>query len=94
MVTRKGSELFSLPVTVFALLMLLGFWFLLFALALGLFCGLRYSFQGPNLGKKSINDAMNRAAEVAENVKEELRTHANAAENDAEKQENGEDKAN
>ena len=46
----------------------------LFALAIGLFCGLRYSFRGPNLGKESINSAMDRAAEAAETVKNEIRS--------------------
>ena len=86
-VSRKGEEMFSLPVTVFAVLLIVTHWFALIALVVGLFCGLRYSFRGPNLGKQIINDAMGKAAEVAENVKEEIRS---AAQN-AEKQENSED---
>lgn len=89
-VSRSGKELFSLPVTVFVVLMILGFWFLVAALVIGLFCGLRYAFRGPNLGRDSINNAINRAADMAENVKEELRSDKSAAG----EQENGEDEAN
>ena len=59
----------------------------LFALAIGLFCGLRYSFRGPNLGKESINNAMNRAADAAESVKNEIRSAG------SEKQEKSEDES-
>ena len=71
-VTRGENELLSLPVTACALLLVFTFWFIAIVLVVGLFCGLRYSFRGPNLGKKAINDAINRAADVAESVKEDL----------------------
>ena len=71
-VTRDDREQFSLSVTAFALLLIFAFWFVAVVMVVGLFCGLRYSFRGPNLGKQVINDAMNRAADMAENVKEDL----------------------
>ena len=71
-ITRRGDELLSLPVTAFALILVFTFWFSLIALTVGLFCGLHYSFRGPNLGKQSINDAMERAADMAESVREDL----------------------
>ena len=86
-VWHKGKELFSLPVTVCVVLLMCSGGTVLFALAVGLFCGLRYSFRGPNLGKESINSAMNRAADAAETVKEEIRSAG------AEKQEKGEDES-
>ena len=73
-VARKGQELFALPVTVCVVLLMCSVGTVLFALAVGLFCGLRYSFRGPNLGKESINSAMDRAAEAAETVKKEIRS--------------------
>ena len=91
-VSRKDSELFSLPVTVFAVLLILSQWVGLIALVVGLFCGVRYSFRGPNLCKQAINDAMGKAADVAENVKDEIRSAAQNAEK--EKQENGDDGEN
>lgn len=82
MVSRHGEELFSLPVTVCAILLICSVWTVLIVMAASLFFGVRYSFRGPNLGKDSINHAMDRAADAAESVKEELR-----------KQENGSDEA-
>ena len=71
-ITRNDKELLALPVTAFAILLICLFWAAAVILIVGLFCGLRYSFRGPNLGKQTINDAMNRAADVAESVKEDL----------------------
>ena len=39
---------------------------------IGLFAGFRYSFIGEELGRESINQAMDKAAEAADRVKEEL----------------------
>lgn len=72
-VCRKGEEMFTLPVTVCAILLLCSLSTVLIIMAVGLFCGFRYSFIGPNLGKDGINNAMNKAAEMAENVKDEIR---------------------
>lgn len=93
-VSRKGEKLFSLPVTAFAILLICLFKYLAVAMIVGLFCGLRYSFQGPNLGKQSINNVMDHAASVAENVKEEFRTHVSATEEEEQAQKDGEDEAN
>ena len=79
-ITRREQELLSLPVTAFAVILLFTFWFSLFALAIGLFCGLHYSFRGPNLGKQAINDAMERAADMAETVREDLMREADESE--------------
>ena len=87
-VSRAGNELISLPVTVFVVLLIFCNWFALAALVIGLFCDLRYSFRGPNLGKDAINAAMDRASDVAENVKEEFRSSVQ----NEKKQEDGEDK--
>ena len=69
----KDKEPLALPVTVVAILLICFFWAVAAVLVVGLFCGMRYSFRGPNLGKDSINSAMDKAAEAAENVKEEIR---------------------
>ena len=79
-VTRRDKECISLPVTVVAILLICFFWAAAIALVVGLFCGLRYSFKGAELGRDSINGAMNKAAEAAENVKEEIRSSSQNAE--------------
>ena len=77
MVTRNDKELFSLPVTVFAILVLCSVWTILFAMLFSLFFGVRYAFRGPDLGKESINSVMSKAGDMAENVKEEFQKQEN-----------------
>lgn len=69
-ISHKEKQLISLPVTVLVLLFLLFRLWLLAALAVGLFCGLRYSMHGEQLGKPEVNDVMDKAANAAENVRE------------------------
>ena len=67
---RKREELISMPITVLVLL-LIGFWPLsLIALVVGLFVGGRYSFRGPDTTQR-MNDAMNRAADMAQGQDDE-----------------------
>jgi len=70
---RKGDEVaLEMPVLVLVLLMLFAFWVCLPLLVIGLFAGFRYSFSGAELGRESVNSAMNKAAEAVEKVKEEV----------------------
>ena len=70
---RRDDELvLELPVTVLVLLLILAFWVCIPLLVIGLFVGYRYSFSGDELGRESVNNAMDKAAEVAEKVKEEV----------------------
>ena len=71
---RKGDEvLLEMPVLVLALLLLFAFWVCVPLLVIGLFAGFHYSFSGAELGRESVNNAMDKAAEVAEKVKEEVK---------------------
>ena len=70
---RKDDELMlEVPVTVLVLLLVFAFWVCLPLLVVGLFFGFRYSFSGAELGTEGVNHAMDKAAEVAEKVKEEV----------------------
>ena len=70
---RKGDEpVLEMPVLVLVLLMLFAFWVCVPLLVIGLFAGYRYSFSGAELGRESVNNAMDKAAEMAEKVKEEV----------------------
>ena len=71
-VTRRDETIVELPVTVLVVLLLVAFWVCIPLLVIGLFTGFRYAFNGPELGKDSVNSAMNKAAEVAEKVKDEV----------------------
>ena len=70
---RKGDEvLLEVPVTVLVLLLIFAFWVCIPLLVIGLFAGCRYSFSGAELGRESVNNAMDKAAEAVERVKEEV----------------------
>ncbi|MBQ8108663.1 MAG: ubiquitin [Clostridia bacterium] len=71
---RKGDDVvLELPVLVLALLLIFAFWVCIPLLVIGLFADYRYAFSGEELGRESVNNAMNKAAEVAEKVKEEVK---------------------
>jgi len=72
-ISRKDKVMLSLPVLVLLVFLLLRMWPVLIVLIVGLFFGFRYAFRGPDLGKKPINDAMDKAAGVAENIKAEVK---------------------
>ena len=71
-VRKDDEQLLELPVTVLVLLLIFAFWVCVPLLVIGLFAGCRYTFSGEELGRESVNNAMNKAAEVAEKVKEEV----------------------
>ena len=71
---RKGDELtLELPVTVLVLLLIFAFWVCVPLLVIGLFGGYRYSFSGAELGRESINSAMDKAADAADKVMDDIR---------------------
>ncbi|MCL2564061.1 MAG: DUF4342 domain-containing protein [Oscillospiraceae bacterium] len=72
-VQRHGERKFSLPVTAFVLLLIFFHIVTLFLMVVSLFCGYHYKFTGPDLGKDSINDVMDKATKAAEAVKEEFK---------------------
>ena len=62
----------SFPVTVLAVLLIFAFWVTVPLIIIGLFFGLRYRFIGPDFSSNTINDAMNSAADAAENFKKSI----------------------
>jgi len=53
------------------LILVLAFWISLALVIVALFCGMRFSFEGP-MATEDLNDAMGRATDFAEGVKEEV----------------------
>lgn len=75
-ISRKGKVVLTVPALVLLLLLLPWLWFTLVLLITGLFFGFKYAFRGPDLGKKPINDAMDKASNVAENIKAEVKNRS------------------
>ncbi|MEG1239820.1 MAG: ubiquitin [Oscillospiraceae bacterium] len=65
---RHGTLMVSVPVLLVVVLLLF-FWVSLPAAILGLFCGCRYRFSGPDLGRESVNEVMDTVADKAEEFK-------------------------
>jgi len=78
-VSQNNEKKFSLPVTAFVLLLAFGFYVTIPAIIISLFFGFHYKFVGPDLGKDSINNAMNKATKAAEAVKENFKDDEEAA---------------
>ena len=69
----KGEESkASFPVTALAVLLIFAFWIVIPLLIIGLFFGLRYRFNGPDFIGSTVNDAMNSAADAAEDLKRSI----------------------
>ncbi len=63
-ISRKGSELVAMPITVMALLMVLVWPFSLIVLFAGLCLGSRYSFRGPDINA-TVSDFVSKAQDKA-----------------------------
>ena len=68
-VQRGEEQLLAMPVTALAILLLCAFWVCVPLLVIGLFAGCRYSFSGKELGRESINSALDKAADAADSMK-------------------------
>lgn len=72
-VEKNGEVKVSLPVTILVLLLLFAFWITLPLMIVGLFFGLRYRFVGPDLGKESVNSAMDSVAKATDDLKHSIK---------------------
>ena len=66
---KNGEPVFSCPVTIVVLFLMFFFWVTIPLFVISLFCGLRYSFRGSDLGRDSVNKVMDSASDVVDEVK-------------------------
>lgn len=71
---KDGHRKLGMPITAFLVLLLVGFWVIIPLMVVGLFFDFKYRFAGPDLGKEIINDAMGKANNVAESIKNEFKS--------------------
>ena len=69
---RDGSEVISIPVTAFVLLLIISAGTVLGLMFVSLFFGYGFRFEGKDLGKESINSVMEKAEETADSIKQGL----------------------
>ncbi len=72
-VTKDGEKVIGIPVTILAIFLCFAFWVVIPITIAGLFFGYRYEFNGPDLGKDSVNRAMNSVADAANNIKKDIK---------------------
>lgn len=72
---KTGSQMIRLPITVFVILLVVGFWPVVIVMLIGLFMGFRYSIQGKDIKDStvdSVNDFMDKAADKADDIREDI----------------------
>ena len=74
--SKRGNLILSLPVTVVVVLLVFLFWLTIILFVISLFCGVRYSFRGAELGRESVNRAMDDAAYAVDDIKKTFSNHA------------------
>ena len=73
-IERNNEHPVCIPVTIFVLFVLFIFWVTIPLLVIGLFFGFKYSFRGPDVDRKPVNDFMDKASETAENIKDDFKS--------------------
>lgn len=71
-VHKKGEKIITMPITIFVLLLIFTFWIVVPLMVVGLFFEFKYSFDGKVAEGIDLNGAMNKASEVAENLKKDF----------------------
>ena len=72
---RNNEKKIELPVTAFVVLLIFCFWVIIPLMIVALFFGCRFSFSGSELGKDSVNSAMGKATDIADNIKSEFKAN-------------------
>ncbi|NLD19924.1 MAG: DUF4342 domain-containing protein [Clostridiales bacterium] len=71
-VDRKNETIMEIPVVLLIVLLLAFFWAIIILVLVSLFFGFKYSFAGPDLGKDSVNNVMDKASNMAEDLKSDI----------------------
>lgn len=69
---RRDEMTASMPILILVILLAAFFWITLPLLILGLFFDFRYRFSGPDLGRRDLNDAMDKVSDTVDGVKSEF----------------------
>jgi len=67
--SRNGDKMFACPILIVILLAVFFPWITIPLFVISLFFGVRYRFSGKNLGKDSVNNVMDSASNVVDEVK-------------------------
>ena len=76
----SGETFLDIPLWLAILLLCSFFWAIIFILVIVFLMGYRFSFAGPHLGKKSVNDAVNRAETIGKDFVDRVKNSCAPAE--------------
>jgi len=66
--TRRGERILSLPILVFIILVCAFFWVVVPLMLIGLLCGIRYRFSGPDIDHGKLNDLKDKVVSKVDDV--------------------------
>lgn len=72
-VWRREELMTTMPVLILILLVVVAFWVSVPLLVLGLFCGCKYRFAGPDLDENQAGKTVNRAADAIQGMVEQVK---------------------
>ncbi len=81
-IERSNEAPILMPVIALVGLIVVLPWITLPLIVIGLFLGFRYSFKGPDLDRKSVNDFMDKASATAETIKDDFKSGSNKDNNE------------
>lgn len=73
-ILNNEKVLVSIPVTIFALLLIFAFPFMLPAMIIGLFCGAKFQFRGKDFEGTRANEYSEKASDTVNKVKEDIKS--------------------
>lgn len=71
-VERKNETIMEMPVILLIALCIAFFWAIIILVIVSLFFSFKYSFAGPDLGKDSVNNVMDKASTIADDIKKDM----------------------
>ncbi len=71
MKNKQGGRELGVPLILLLLFLIPAFWLMVVLIVIALFCGFRFSLEGPS-ATDSINDAMGKATDFAAGIKDDL----------------------
>ncbi len=80
-VTKSEKQIAEIPVAAFVILMICFFEILVPLMIVGLFFDFKYSFRGKGVEKITLNDVMQKASSVSEQMKSEFKAGMDSAKN-------------
>lgn len=70
---NDGNEVINLPVIFALILLIICFWLVIVAVLISLVAGCHYSFEGPELGKDSVNQAADSVGNLVKDIGQGIR---------------------